>query len=160
MWVTYAILLLFFSSLEIRTIVVLFICCPFFSYLGVMAVEASMVDLKDLRPAFLRLLPSFREQAPEIHKMRVSLQKDVRQLVKKYGPELGAIYYDKTDAWEQAFKKSNTSKFNMTQDISAEAAAAPLLNHIASLGPSDEGETNETQETGDLEESTVDKKDA
>lgn len=157
LWVTYAILLLSFTSLEVRTVVVLFICCPLFSYLGVMAVEASMVDLKDLRPAFLRMLPAFREQAPEIHKMRVNLQKDVRQLVKKYGPELGAIYYDKTNAWEQAFRKSNISKLNMGQDISAEAAAAPLLNNIACLGQeNDEGDHPEGAET----EETTDKKDA
>lgn len=64
LWVTYALLLWCFTSLEGRTVVVLFLCCPFFSYLGVMAVEAGMVDLKDLRPAFLRLLPSFRRERP------------------------------------------------------------------------------------------------
>jgi len=57
LWITYAVLLRLFTNMEIRTIVVLFLCCPLFSYMGVMAVQAGMVDLKDLRPAFLRLLP-------------------------------------------------------------------------------------------------------
>ena len=62
LWVSYAILLWMFTSMQTRTIVVLFLCCPFFSYIGVMGVQAGMVDLKDLRPAFLRLLPAFRVQ--------------------------------------------------------------------------------------------------
>lgn len=50
LWVTYALLLFFFTPLETRTIVVLFLCCPLFSYIGIRSVEAGMVDLKDLRP--------------------------------------------------------------------------------------------------------------
>jgi glycerol-3-phosphate O-acyltransferase/dihydroxyacetone phosphate acyltransferase len=61
LWITYALLLYYFSPMEPRTILVLFLCCPMFSYFGVMAVEAGMVDIKDLRPVFLRLLPSFQE---------------------------------------------------------------------------------------------------
>jgi glycerol-3-phosphate O-acyltransferase/dihydroxyacetone phosphate acyltransferase len=50
LWVTYVLLLILFSPLEMRTIIVLFLCCPIFSYIGVRSVEAGMVDLKDLRP--------------------------------------------------------------------------------------------------------------
>lgn len=39
---------------------------------GVMAMEASIVDLKDLRPAFLRLLPSFK-QAAEVCRYGVAM---------------------------------------------------------------------------------------
>jgi hypothetical protein len=39
LWITYALLLFFFSGLSKSTIVTLFICCPVFSYMGVMAVE-------------------------------------------------------------------------------------------------------------------------
>lgn len=62
LWIFYAILLYLFSPVSVEAAVVFFFGCPFFSYLGVMAVEAGMVDLKDLRPAFLRLLPSFRTE--------------------------------------------------------------------------------------------------
>jgi len=62
LWVSYALLLYTFSPLSFETVVLFFLGCPVFSYLGVMAVEAGMVDLKDLRPAFLRLLPSFRTE--------------------------------------------------------------------------------------------------
>ena len=50
LWVTYALLLFFFSPLETRTVVALFLSCPIFSYIGVRSVEAGMVDMKDLRP--------------------------------------------------------------------------------------------------------------
>ena len=50
LWVAYALLLHFFSPLEKRTIIVLFLCFPIFSYVGVRSVEMGMVDLKDLRP--------------------------------------------------------------------------------------------------------------
>lgn len=62
LWVTYAALLYLFTPLSFDAIILFFLGCPFFSYLGVMAVAAGMVDLKDLRPAFLRLLPSFRTE--------------------------------------------------------------------------------------------------
>ena len=35
-----------------------------------MAMEASIVDLKDLRPAFLRLLPSFKQAAEVLTNLR------------------------------------------------------------------------------------------
>lgn len=54
LYLTYGILLLVFTRLQVRTILVLLLCCPIFSYIGVMAVESGMVDFKDLRPAFLR----------------------------------------------------------------------------------------------------------
>lgn len=74
LWVTYALLLHFFTPLQKQTIVVLFLCCPIFSYLGVRSVEAGMVDLKDLRPAFLRLLPAFRQVARSLPEKRHNLQ--------------------------------------------------------------------------------------
>jgi glycerol-3-phosphate O-acyltransferase/dihydroxyacetone phosphate acyltransferase len=105
LWITYFILMLIFLPFEKRTIIVMFLCCPFFSYLGVMAVEAGLVDLKDLRPAFLRLFPSFREHIKNLPLMRLSLQKDCRSIAKKYGPEFGSLYTDPTKSWEKNMKK-------------------------------------------------------
>jgi glycerol-3-phosphate O-acyltransferase/dihydroxyacetone phosphate acyltransferase len=84
LWITYAVLLYFFSGLEVRTIVMLFLACPLFSYIAIRSIEAGMVDLKDLRPAFLRLLPSFRVEAKKIPEVRMRLQKQVRAMVRKY----------------------------------------------------------------------------
>lgn len=105
LWVIYALLLFFLTNLPLKTILVVILSCPFFSYLGVMAVETSLVDLKDLRPAFLRLLPEYRKKMPELMKQRAELQKEVQGIVHKYGPQLGAVYTDTTRQWEQAMRK-------------------------------------------------------
>jgi hypothetical protein len=111
LWVSYAVLALLFSSLEVKTILVLFLCCPFFSYVGVMAMERSFVDLKDLRPAFLRLLPSFKQAAEKLPAQRAALQVELRALVEKYGPSFGPLYTDKTDAWEAAHHVQQTVRY-------------------------------------------------
>lgn len=49
LWITYAVLLLKYTSLRPETVLVLFLCCPLFSYIGVMATEAGMVDFKDIK---------------------------------------------------------------------------------------------------------------
>ncbi len=49
LWITYAVLLLKYTRLQPATVLVLFLCCPLFSYIGVMATEAGMVDFKDLK---------------------------------------------------------------------------------------------------------------
>jgi glycerol-3-phosphate O-acyltransferase/dihydroxyacetone phosphate acyltransferase len=103
-WITYALLLLLFSTLQAKTVLVLFLSMPVFSYLGITAVEAYMVDIRDLRPAFIRLLPSFRDKIGELPAMRAALQKEVREMVKKYGPEMGPVYYDKSSEWEATYR--------------------------------------------------------
>ena len=64
-----------------------------------------MVDIKDLRPAFLRLLPSFRVVVDELPTRRHTLQLEVRAAVKKYGPTLGELYYEKNVALDQYIQK-------------------------------------------------------
>lgn len=91
LWITYALLLVLFSNLEYRTIAVLFLCCPFFSYLNIMAVQTSIRDFKDLRPVLLRLMPRYRDEMAALPKLRASLQKEVREMVKKYGPSAGKL---------------------------------------------------------------------
>jgi hypothetical protein len=49
LWIIYAVLLCLFTNWEMRTIFVLFLACPAFSYVGVMAVERGILDIKDLR---------------------------------------------------------------------------------------------------------------
>ena len=90
LWVSYAVLLLFLGFSVIETALYLF-WCPFFSYIAVIATEAGMVDLKDLRPHVLRLFVSGSAQKKMVDQRR-ALQKKVRELVRKYGPELGDLY--------------------------------------------------------------------
>jgi glycerol-3-phosphate O-acyltransferase / dihydroxyacetone phosphate acyltransferase len=135
LWISYALLLFFFSSLPAKTIMVLLICCPVFSYMGVMAVEASMHDLRDLRPAFLRLLPAFKRLAPKLPKIRTELVQEVRKLVRKYGPELGAVYTDPSINWENAVKRSSNLVHNL-ENSNLENASI-LLNQITELGSED-----------------------
>ena len=105
LWILYALLMSFFTNLSTKEILVALFSLPVFSYAGVMAVEAGMADLKDMRPAFLRLLPSFRQKAEEIHRNRSELQIEVRAAVKKYGPTLGGLYTDVEVQWDQWIKK-------------------------------------------------------
>ena len=64
-------------------------------------------------PAFLRLLPGFRRQAKLLPGVRQEICKKVRDLVKKYGPELGALYYEKTNAWEATIPKRQSSEMDL-----------------------------------------------
>ena len=101
LWLIYAAMLALFTPFEKRTIFVIILAFPLFSYLGVTAVEQGILDLKDLRPAFLRLLPAFRLEAAALPETRLRLQKEVRAVVKKYGPELGSLYFEKSGDWEK-----------------------------------------------------------
>jgi hypothetical protein len=48
------------------------------SYSGIIVVEAGIVDWKDLRPFFMRLLPSTRKRLAAMPSIRKSLQEDLR----------------------------------------------------------------------------------
>lgn len=145
LWVSYAVLALLFSSLEARTILVLFLCCPFFSYVGVMAMERSFVDLKDLRPAFLRLLPSFKQAAEKLPAQRAALQAELRALVEKYGPSFGPLYTDKTDAWEAAHniqQETSSAPAPDTPPTSHEQIASAIATTFCDDEETSEGHAN------------------
>lgn len=83
LWVVYAALLLTLSGLRPATVALLFFCCPLFSYIGVMATEAGMVDAKDLKPVLMRFLPSARKRMETLPAERAQLQRDVRAFIHK-----------------------------------------------------------------------------
>jgi hypothetical protein len=58
LWVVYAVLMLMFGF-SLKHIGLYLFWCPFFSYLAVIATEAGMVDLKDLKPLLLRLMVKY-----------------------------------------------------------------------------------------------------
>lgn len=105
LWALYSLLLFLFSPLTPAQVLLVTISMPLFSYFGVTNVEAGMVRLKDIRPFALRLLPQFKKAAEELPEKRAALVADVRALVRKYGPELGAVYYEKSTDWDKAAKK-------------------------------------------------------
>lgn len=163
LWVSYAVLAILFTNLKFQTVLVLFLCFPAFSYLGVMAVEAGMTDLKDLRPAFLRLMPEFRKQAHELPKLRQALRQEVRDIIRKYGPETGAVYLDPSQHWEETLRKSVTSPSSSTSSLPAESFndlenASNLLNNITSLENENESERNLESNNSEDPESDKNKK--
>lgn len=174
LWVSYAVLLFAFSKLETRTIVVLLLCCPLFSYVGVTGMQGVMMDLKDLYPSFLRLLPSFQQHAINLPAERMELQRQVREMVRKYGPSLGSVYFDKSDAWEPAAVGGRTGNDQIgsqhtgaPESTTATSSAASTCASFAPLGTegtvaADSGSAyarhtaGSSQAVGDLERNRAD----
>lgn len=75
-----------------------------------------------------RLLPSYRKQAQNLPLLRAELQKEVRRLVKKYGPSFGPLYYDKNpNTWEQSFRKSmSNSMMQSSGSVTNTKVGTPL----------------------------------
>lgn len=130
LWVSYALLLLLFSPLRPALVMLLFVCCPIFSYLGVRAVEAGMVDLKDLRPVFLQLLPAFRSVRQSLPLQRAQLQQDVREFLHRQGPSLGAVYWEKElGIWETAMEEHELLKTRNRSEDAVQTEASTGFAH-------------------------------
>jgi len=126
LWVAYAILFRLFTNWNLSTILLIFFSFPFFSYLGVRAVESGMVDLKDLWPAFCRLLPLYRKILDNLPQERAQLQADLRNIIKKYGPSLGKIYFDED-------LKSSEINATISGDLSTENPIEPSDELVENL---------------------------
>ena len=109
LWITYAVLLLRYTDLKPATIAVLFFCCPLFSYIGVMATEAGMVDMKDLKPVLMRLLPWARRKMATLPAERAQLQREIRAFIHHIGPDLGSVYLDKEVRWDEIIRNSSST---------------------------------------------------
>ncbi len=66
-----------------------------------MATESGMVDVKDLRPYVMRMIPSARRRLASLPATRRALRKDLRAMIRKIGPSLGDIYYEKELNWQK-----------------------------------------------------------
>jgi glycerol-3-phosphate O-acyltransferase/dihydroxyacetone phosphate acyltransferase len=86
LWLSYAAAMRLLLGCSTRQTLLYLFWCPFFSYLAVVATEAGMVDLKDLKPLLLRLMVS-RAEMLKLVETRRGLQLQVRSLVKAYGPQ-------------------------------------------------------------------------
>merc|ERR1711871_1752290 len=91
--------MVFFTNFDIQTIFFIIVSMPIFSYAGIMATEAGMVDFKDLKPHIAKLYPSKRKRIRALPKMRLRLVKELRTFVKKFGPTLGELYFEKDVDW-------------------------------------------------------------
>lgn len=118
LWFVYGLLLFFFTSLDGPSLAVCFTCFPLFSYWSIMATESGMVDVKDLRPYVMRLIPSARRRLAALPATRVALRKDLRAMIRKIGPSLGDIYYEKELNWQKI--QMDTRKMSMDDPKSDE----------------------------------------
>ncbi len=101
LWVTYTALLFFFTNLDGPAIAVCVTSFPLFSYWSVMAAESGMVDVKDLRPYVMKLIPSARRRLTALPATRKALRKDLRKMIRLIGPSLGELYYGKQLDWQK-----------------------------------------------------------
>jgi len=101
LWVTYAALLFFFTNLDGPALAVCVTSFPLFSYWSIMAAESGMVDVKDLRPYVMKLIPSARRRLTALPATRKALRKDLRKMIRLIGPTLGELYYGKQLDWQK-----------------------------------------------------------
>jgi glycerol-3-phosphate O-acyltransferase/dihydroxyacetone phosphate acyltransferase len=141
LWVSYAVVLYLYFQWELRTISLAFLCMPIASYIGVRSAEAGMVDLKDLRPAFLRLLPGYRTESQTLPARRMALAKEIRRIVKSYGPSLGALYYDRSDQWETEVRSlTRSSSEDLLTNFAASTSSSLEEDSLSAKDESREGE--------------------
>ena len=112
LWFTYAVLLFFFTNLDGPALAVCVTSFPLFSYWSVVAAESGMVDVKDLRPYVMRLVPSARRRLAALPAKRKALRKDLRKIIRQIGPSLGDIYYEKELDWQKITLETRKMSFS------------------------------------------------
>lgn len=74
-----------------------------------------MVDGKDLKPYFLRLLPSTRKRLRALPTTRRKLRRDLRMFIKKVGPAFGELYHGKTVDWKEINESIEENRTDIMQ---------------------------------------------
>jgi len=110
LWFMYGLALMPF--LDGPSLAVCFTCFPLFSYWSIMATESGMADIKDLRPYVFRLIPSTRKRLTALPATRKALRNDLRGMIRKIGPSLGEIYFEKELNWQKI--ATETKKLTMS----------------------------------------------
>jgi hypothetical protein len=85
LWAFYGVVLLCMTDLDRPTVALIMMTIPLFAYIGIVVTEAGMVDMKDLRPYFMRLFPSARKRLAVLPETRMALQTDLRAFIKSIG---------------------------------------------------------------------------
>ncbi|GAX18374.1 glycerol-3-phosphate O-acyltransferase / dihydroxyacetone phosphate acyltransferase [Fistulifera solaris] len=110
LWFIYFLILRFGTNLEGPTVSLIMLSLPVFSYIGIIVAKAGMVGWNDLRPHLMRLFPTTRPRLKALPATREALQKDLRAFIKRIGPELGDLYYEKEVDWAAVQEKYRRSK--------------------------------------------------
>ena len=114
LWMVYGLILFFFTSLDGPSLAVCFTCFPLFSYWSIIQTEAGMLDVKDLRPYVMRMIPSARRRLAALPATRQALQTDLRAMIRHIGPSLGDIYYEKELNWQKI--TTETKRLTLTSE--------------------------------------------
>jgi glycerol-3-phosphate O-acyltransferase/dihydroxyacetone phosphate acyltransferase len=96
LWCIYALLLFFFFDLDGPTLALCIFSMPIFSYVGIRMTEVGMIQLKDLRPYFIRLFPWTRSRLLALPSAREKLQVELRAFLKENSSILGEVYHEQT----------------------------------------------------------------
>jgi glycerol-3-phosphate O-acyltransferase/dihydroxyacetone phosphate acyltransferase len=132
LWFMYIAGLFLFTSWDLSIKVLVALCLPAFSYMGVVATEAGMVDAKDLRPLIMRMRPQTRNEMLSLPRERAALQHELRAFVSEVGPTLGDIYNKEGPLrWD---KMGRVGKSSMNLSDLASAAASAMASPKASPG--------------------------
>ncbi len=115
LWLCYIAGLLFFSGWDVSLVLLAAVCMPVFSYVGVVAVEAGMVDAKDLKPLVIRMRAKERKAMLDLPKKRRKLRKDLIEFVAKVEPDLGEVYSMVTTLFESSVSSSIARAFALTK---------------------------------------------
>ncbi len=126
LWLLYGLIMIFFTNFDGQTITLCFMCFPVFSYAAIISSEAGMVDGKDLKPYFLRLLPSTRRRLRALPKKRRDLRRDLRAFIKKVGPAFGELYHEKSLDWAQITERTRRN----SQVILKKAVSTDDFHHV------------------------------
>jgi len=106
LWLVYGCWMVFFTELDGPTVTLLFFSMPLFAYMAIIVAEAGMVDIVEIRPFFMRLLPRSRLRLAALPQTRKKLQDDLRDFIRAIGPALGAIYHHKDLDWKHILEAS------------------------------------------------------
>jgi glycerol-3-phosphate O-acyltransferase / dihydroxyacetone phosphate acyltransferase len=107
LWITYGLLLLFFTDWERPTIFLVMMSMPVFAYIGIGVAEAGIIEWYfDIRPYIMRLFPSARKRLAALPATRTALQSDLRAFIKSIGPDLGEIYSSTNLDWTKIQEQS------------------------------------------------------
>lgn len=101
LWIFYLFLACTCTNWYWSSIVLVFWCFPLFSFFGVRAVEAGIIEYKNILPLFYRLLPSHRALQDKLPIERSKLQADVRAFIAKYDHVLGELTSPKRINWSE-----------------------------------------------------------
>lgn len=110
LWVFYGLLLVYFTDFDGPTVAFIFFAFPICAYLGVVVAEAGIIELHDLRPHLMRLIPSKRKRMAALPSTRLKLREDLRAFIRSIGPALGEIYYGENLDWNKIWEQSKQEK--------------------------------------------------